>query len=344
MTVATKIRHAMAIYDTSAANIKQILTSFHNVNQIYENQHWVKTVTAEDIKLVFKLGHFIEKTVQKCDERNSREQFFGLLNVWGEKNQIVVYDYEFYAKMCDHLLVKFFKCRPLNERIIDIAVRMYTSLFSKDRLQAVLKDLIMTSASFEAISQFCVANKTIINVNNLKHQLILNEWIRDYENGNKDIILTLVKESLTSFKVENSLPVLLGILALEVKNPVTDLILQSILEKMLDRSILSKNFWLTITKTIDGNCLVQVCINYSEFLEYFCNFLIYLGSMMEEINSEWMTNSSISICPEITYNELKTIFITLCKHSLIENYVRNMLKEAEKCTDSKIWNEIKNKC
>ncbi|XP_008192068.1 uncharacterized protein Ufm1 isoform X1 [Tribolium castaneum] len=329
--------------DTSTANIKQILTSFHNISQIYENQQWVRTVTAEDIKQAFKLAHFIEKTVQKFDETNSRAQFFEMLKVWGGKNRVRVYEHEFYAKMCDHLLVKFFKCRALNEGVIDIAVRMYTSLFPKQRLQAVLKDLIMTSAAFEAVSQFCVANKTALNLNYLKHELILNEWLRDYESGNKEAVLTLIKESLTSFKVENCLPVLLGILALEVKNSVTDLILQSILEKMLDRSILSKTFWLTMTKTIDANCLAQVCTNYFEFLESLCNFLIYIGSMMEEKNSEWLPDPSISLCPEITYTELQLIFITLCKHSH-ENYVRSRLKEAENCTDSKIWNEIINKC
>lgn len=324
------------------ANIKQIFTSFHNVNQIFENQNWVKTATSEDIKTAFKLGHFVERTLTKMHEKDTTRQFFKSLKLWGDKNQF--YEPEFYSKICDHLLSKFFKCRSVNENVIDIAIRMYTSLYPKQRLQALLKDLIMTSASYDAIFQFCVTNKSVINTTHLRHELILNDWLRDFQNGHKDLIVSQITESLSSFKVENSLPILLGILALNVKNPVTTLILEKVLEKMPDRSILSKNFWLAMIKNVDFSCLCQVCTNYFDFLESLCNFLIYIGSMMEKTDSDWLSNSNISLCPEITYSELEMLFICLCKNLIIKNYVIDRLKEAEECTDSVIWNEIKTKC
>ncbi|XP_063911815.1 uncharacterized protein LOC135128709 isoform X1 [Zophobas morio] len=332
--------------DASTANIKQIITAFHNIISIYENDQWVKTVTSEDIKVAFKLGAFVEKAMCKFREQNSASHFLKGVKTWENYNTKVDYEEEFYAKVCDHLLLKFFKHKFVNENVIDVAVRMYTSLFPKERLEVVLKDLIMTSACFEAIFDFTVANKPIVNIGSVKYELVLQQWSKDFECDNKKIV-SLVADWLTSYKVQTCLPTFMGILALNVKNSVTKVILDGILEKMWDRSILSKNFWLAMFRNVESCCLLQVCCNYKEFFEPLCNFLIYVGGMMEQNNkNQWISNSSTSICPEISYNELETIFKCLCQSENLgmKEYVISRLSEAQECTDLSIWELIMHAC
>lgn len=346
MTVATKIMN-----ETSTANIKQILTAFDHVITICENHHWIKTVTSEDIKIAFKMACFVEKSMNKFHEQNCVPQFLNTLKLWGESNnRVVKHDQKFYSKVCDHLLLNFFKNENISENIIDVAVRMYTSLFPKERLQSVLKDLIMTSASFEAIFAFTVANKRAINVDKLKYELIAHDWCKKIENDDKDEIASLINDSLASYKVETSLSTLIGVLSLNLNHSVTKLILDKILEKMLDRSILSKNFWLTLVKNVDLVCLREVCVHYVEFLDSYCNFLIYIGGMMDEKKTndkvQWVSNPNMTLCPEITSSELESIITFLCQseNSTVKEYVINRLNEAQKYTDSSIWEHIRSKC
>lgn len=336
--------------DTSISNIKQILTAFDNIYSICQNSNWIKTVNAEDIKTTFKLGFFIEKTIATFSDQQTLPNFMQTLKVWGESNNKVFnYDYIYYSNICDHLLLKFFNAKTINQNILDIAVRMYTSLFTKQRLQMFIKNLLLKSASLEAIFDFTVVNKSLINLDNLQYELVLSEWIKDVENGHKENVATLITDLLSSYKIETSLTVLMGVLTIKSDSVPSELILNNILLKMLDRSILSKPFWLALVKNVDKICIGQVCVNYNEFLISLCNFLFYIGGMMEEkvIDGEicWCSDFSISLCPEISYSEIESIMEHLCSiNSQIKTYILTRLDEGAQHTDLFLWKHIMQKC
>lgn len=336
--------------ETSTSNIKQILAAFDNIHIICLSPNWTKTVTPEDIKTAFKLGFFIEKTMAKFSEQQTVPSFMNTLKLWGEtNNKVFSCDYIYYSNICDHLLLKFFNAKALNENIMDIAIRMYTSLFPTQRLQSFIKNLLLKSASLEAIFDFAVANKSLINVEKLQHELLLNEWIKEVENGRKEYVSALITDSLSSYKIEAFLPVLISILTIKSDSVPSELIIENILLKMLDRSILSKQFWLVLVKNVDKTCIGRVCVNYKEFLVSLCNFLFYIGGMMEEkvIDGEicWSSDLNISLCPEISYNEIESIIQYLCNvDSEIKMYILSRLNEGAQHTDLFLWKHIMQKC
>lgn len=329
--------------ETSEANIKQILTSFDTAIAIYENpSHWSGNVSVEDIKTAFKLGKFIEKTIKTFTEKNASPALMHSFTKWREsKNKTHTYTCQFYATICDSLLLKFFQNQTTNDKTLDAAVRMYTTLFPKERFKEVVKKIILDSATSEAIFDFSLANKPLLNTEKMRYKSILENWCLEINNGNIDKIKIVINDSLSSFKVENTLQFLIGVLVISESKQITEIILENLLENMKGRSVLHKKFWMSLFRNVNKEDLRLVCIKHRDFLVSLSDFLIYVGSMMEKNqNGDWITNPNICFCPDIGYDELVAILKLLCQLD-VKDYVMERLDEAKKVTELLIWAELR---
>lgn len=325
--------------DEIKSNITQLVNSFHNFDSLLDNTNWVKTVKLEDIKTVFKLGNFIEKASQHFSSQNTLQEFLSLYKIQhankdvGDRNYILA---------CDEVLKVFFRYENVPELTLDIVIRIYTSMYPRDRLQLALYDLMLTSNNLEALSEF-------VNVlpkeksREFEYYLNLCSW-NHLKDNKKDLYIYNIREQLSSFNLESNLKRLLGMLSLKViskkEEMVQNDILEIILEKMVERSILSSVFWYTLFHKIELDILCKVCENFGKFCHSLFSFIIYLGSMMDKDGDIWKSDPSKSVCPEISFYDLLVITKNIYKCN--SKFVLNELKEAKSDTGSAIWDEIKN--
>ncbi|XP_074039287.1 ubiquitin-fold modifier 1 isoform X1 [Leptinotarsa decemlineata] len=242
--------------ENASSNINQILTSYDTFINILEDPNWPKSAKVEDIKMSFKLGSFLEKTMKHFESQNSSDEFLDILGKWWkEKNRTKIYSTSFYSTACDELLMKFFRCENISENNLDVPVRIFTSIFPKNRMENVISKLILTAGYQEAVSDFVKIISDDKNFHDLQYHLKLQNWSELMETGKESYIREEVKEILTLYKVESLLHLIIGVLTLsdvsETEKLVQKIALQSILDKMLDRSILSKQFWTTLFKNVD---------------------------------------------------------------------------------------------
>lgn len=344
LTVTTK---GEVMDDNAVSNITQILTSFDNFVSILENPVWISTAKAEDIKNGFKLGSFIEKSLSHFRTKNFVSEFFNVLNQWWkrEKNQTKVYDEDYFQFACDKLLTTFFQYEESSEASLEIAIRVYTSIFPKDRLKKVISDLILTSSSQEAITDFTKANITNTELKDLEYNLALNSWSNILKTGRASDVRKEIEIKLSLSKVESQLQLLMGILSLssvtDSERLIQNIVLENLLQKMLDRSLLSKSFWSTMFKNLEMTYICRVCVNFNDFLVSLFNFIVYIGSMMKHEDGVWLSDETVSICPEITYHEvlncIKSIYNTNCS---LKQFVSERLIDAQENIDSPIWEKI----
>lgn len=329
-----------------SSNITQILSSFNLYISIYENESWVRTATTEEIKSAFKLSIFIEKTINHFITINTIEEFSDTLLAWQRKNNQTEQTANFFKFACNHLLRKFFTSFYVSDKTLDVGVRMYTSLLPRDRLEDFLNKIILDVGILEAVSEYFQLNHTQEHAKELEFRLKLNYWSKHCLK--KDALVAEINAHLSSYEIKTKLGLLIGILSLndvrENENFVQNLILEAILQKMLDRSILSKTFWFTLCKEIDVKYICVVCTKYSSFLERLLNFLVYIGSMMEQIQfgaiSIWKASDNISLCPEITYYDLLNIVECLDKTESLKNFIQNRLIDAKNNTELLLWDDI----
>ncbi|CAG9762429.1 unnamed protein product [Ceutorhynchus assimilis] len=317
-----------------SSNVSQVLKGFQRFSMNYENCLWPQNATVEDIKSMFKLGMFIEKSVETFKSREFFGQFLLLLDIWGRQNNIKIYSEEFYAIANDYLLQKLFKFPNIKETTLDIGVRVYTSLYPKQRFKDCIKILILKSSSTLAIADF--VNSSIKDKTCLQNNIILNKWSEYHKSGLKDVLKSEIETYLSSYHIEDKLPRLISILA-NNNNSENDkiklIILDCLVNKMGDRSSLSKTFWLALFKKVNLHHLTESCKHFPRFLESLLNFIEYIVAMMKRDDTndfcEWTSDSTISFCPEISYFELVICLKSLCHSDNVKNLVLKRLEQAK---------------
>lgn len=331
-------------------NIKEILTVFDRYHLLTENKNILKGASKENTKDYFKIAYFVEKAVADCNSKNCTDLFLETLRSWNASNgRTKIYSISVYSRACDHLLAGFFKCKSLRPSVVDVAVRMYTALLPRDRLENMLSALITTSLSCKTIADYAVQNKSIINCKELEARLLLNSWSEKLQIAETDHVKELITSMLSNYKVESSLAVLIKMLATRnacaSENNVKDLIADCIVKKMMDRSILSKAFWLALFSAVEQTDIAEACQAHHDFFVQLSNFIVYVGSMMNNTTSNgrnmWVGDPNISICPEITYSSL--LEITRCLYYYAEShklFLDFTLTQAEQNTGSLLWEQF----
>ncbi|XP_050307809.1 uncharacterized protein LOC126744436 isoform X1 [Anthonomus grandis grandis] len=332
--------------DDGASNVTQVLKAFHRFLQIYENPSWAKSVTTEEIKSAFKLGKFIESTVANFQEKEFSKRFFHLLELWLiDNNCHKFYTEFFFVEANNRLLEKLFKFPNIKESTLDIGVRIYTSMYPKERFQECIENLILKTNSNKAIADFVKA--CVTDSCSVEYSIILNKWSDYCKIGMKDQLKSEIDSYLSLYNVEENLPRLIGMLgskkSILVDNSGNEVILECLLNKMTDRSLLSKKFWLVLFQKLDMKDVTSTCKNYPTFFQSLFNFIEYIGGMMTKDQSElaeWKSDPSVSFCHEISYFELVVFLKSLSCESDLNIDVLNRLEKAKEFSNSDLWTQI----
>ncbi|KAL3267046.1 hypothetical protein HHI36_011188 [Cryptolaemus montrouzieri] len=122
----------------SIQDINQTLSSFELFINTYENfDKFLEEPSTEDIKNCFKLAHFIERTALHFESKDIIDRWMVLLHkrFENEGRNFSCYNAEFLKIACDQILGKFFEQQLADINVIDVCVRIYTSLLPKSRFQ-----------------------------------------------------------------------------------------------------------------------------------------------------------------------------------------------------------------
>lgn len=329
--------------DNCSSNITQIVTSFESFIKILEDSDWARVAKIEDIKSAFKLGSFIEKTMEHFRIQDSSEQFLNVLKKWlKSKNRTKVYSESFFATACDELIIKFFISTNISEQNLDIAVRVYTSIFPKKRFEEVLTRILLNAGNLEALSDYIKSNFNEEETKYFEYNIKLQNWDCLLQTGKLNCVKDEINNMLLPYNVNSFLYLLLGILSLNQEDKlVQNLVLNNVLEQMSLRTILTKEFWTTMFKSINIKIICDICKNFQEFLNSFLNFIVYIGSMMNKVGIHWRSDQNICSYPDIEYEEILNILSKLSKSSEdIEQLIVNRLNEAKQCSSANIWDEM----
>ncbi|KAH0999645.1 hypothetical protein HUJ04_006032 [Dendroctonus ponderosae] len=314
--------------ESGSPQVTQALKAFQRFRTLYEDPAWCKQASSDDIKSAFKLGHFVEKSVETFMEKGFFQQFLALLYVY-DINRL--WKKDFYELASDHLLTKLLKSPAATETTLDIGVRVYTSLYPHERFQKCLRECILSASSMRTIAEF--VSSSVPDPDHLESLLIVERWVQN-KNFKSEI-----ETYLSLYNVEEKLPRLVSILALNTEvlqrhKFVSDCILECLLKQMCDRSLMSKFFWLALFKKVNLLHLGQACINFPTLLESLLNFIEYFGSLMIKQLQSWTTSSSVSYCYEISYKELVALLTALCSHQDSKHLIFAKLKRAQEFSNA----------
>lgn len=326
------------------SNITQIIHSYEHFIQRYENEAWFKSVTLEDIKNLFKDGASIEKYTESLKAKDCLMDFEQAINTYlSSKNRIKCYEMNFYLNACDYLLAKILRSKYLNANLVDVAIRMYTTMYPQDRFEKVLSTILSKAFSFNAIYNHtlnCNIEKT-----EFESTLILNQLSNLIIYGKLEIMNEKVEQLLANYKIESNFPIVLQILNLDdLKNHekiVQKFILNQLILKMQARSVIIKPFWLALFKNTEKTLLLKTSSKYLNFCEGLLNIIVYIGSMMnsEIVNNvaKWVSDSEMSICPEISFEDLVSVLDVLYSDTKLKFVVKRKLEDAFVSTSCKLW-------
>lgn len=333
----------MSTAEETKDNIGEVLKIIDSLHTVLISDIPVLNVDKEDIKNYFKMGHFVEKTIENVQIKGITNQFLSVLNK--SYPHTIVYDVDFYSHACDHLLSKFLKCKSLNPSILDAAIRMYMTFQSKERLENTLQTLILQTASCTNLLEFVIDNKDSIDSKELESRILLSVWSKELKTGDNDTLDNAIQSMLLSYRIQTSLPVLVKALALhDISNDeckVIRIILDVLVKKMSERSISMKDFWLTFFKIINKHDIVLSAKNHENFFLELCNFIVYFGSMMNK-ESTWVCDPKISVCPELSYSDLLEMIKYFRDFSIdLKNHMRHIVEDAKFNTGSLLWDDVK---
>ncbi|XP_076251140.1 ubiquitin-fold modifier 1 isoform X1 [Rhynchophorus ferrugineus] len=334
--------------EKASSNITQILASFETFLKIYQDPSWTKQCTPETIKFAFKTGHFLEKCIDKFRDKQYLPEFMKLLELWCHKNNLKSYNQDFFKNANEQILLKVFRTSGVNENTLDIAIRIFCSIYDKPRLKEFLSQLILTSSSINAITDF--VNISMSENSDLKHVILLNKWNDLLNVGQEEALKSEIDNWLSLYKVEERLPNILCMLCAKIPSnqldTIKNLIMDSLLSKMGDRSILSKNFWITLFKRTDKGNIAKLSSIYKPFLDSLWSFIEYTGSMFQRdtIHSfEWKSDPILSIYPEIDYFDLFNVLKAICSFSSTNTqYIFAKLEQAKDNSNEDLWIEMEN--
>lgn len=338
-----------ATHETVLSDIKQNLDTFEKYINLYELDNWLKSIVVEDIKIAFKLASLIEKIVRTLEKDNCTSIFQTILDLTLQsKNHTKLYQLRFFIAASDHLLYKFFTNPSIAINKIDIAVRMYTTLNRKERFKQFLHNLILKSASCTAVVNYSIENKDNINIKQLECRLIQKNWTRDIGRGQMDHLKINITNMLSSYKIEKCLPILIIILTLprisKEDNQLNKFILDTLVSKMLDTSMLSKKFWYSLFNHVESKYVAIICDQYDDLLDALFAFIIYIGCMMncviENEVMKWSGDPS-SVCPDLTYENLVSLIKSLSNYnSKLHKYVNERICKSKEGINSHLWTQI----
>nr|XP_021195937.2 uncharacterized protein LOC110380317 isoform X1 [Helicoverpa armigera] len=303
------------------AVVQQFLNFFQDYIDLCQLDNWPDNDTTEaELRNALLISQHVERSLDRLQKRNVINKFLSVLNSHNETSNSLI-------KNCltdpPKYIIK--KIIDSNTKInqLDIGFRIFLEIFSEDKLENCLTELMLEAASKETLLRN-VSNKVgkdqILKFKSQVLLLELNTCQSDIQsllnNCNQDIVELLVVCLLNN----------------EPKYcKAVKLIADGILNIVISKDITSKNFWRMLFK-VDSQYFIEMCVDNSDIFTYIVEALADCGKLLRE----GMSSESFYI--ELNYSELVGVVQKICSNECLKSQFFDIVQNYDH--DLQYWRKI----
>ncbi|XP_053616448.1 uncharacterized protein Ufm1 isoform X1 [Plodia interpunctella] len=281
-----------------AAVLRQFLDFFQDFLCLCQTENWPTNETSEEeIKNAFVIANHIESCLNKLHKKDIVTEFLTIL----QSEQ----DFpDYFLKTCfadpqNYVLKKIIQSQT---KIIqmDIAFKIFLEMFSKEKLEKCLADIMLETASKETLLRHIPNEIPKEKILEFKSQILLSELnscehpkdvLLDMFNAlNQDnmnlLVISIINKDVTYLKSVNS-----------IVNVFTDVISR--------KSYINKSLWKYLF-SVDEKYFLQLCIDHMDLFKLIVRALVDCGRLLKE------NMSAEFFYIDLTYTQLVGVVKRIC--------------------------------
>ncbi|XP_075982078.1 ubiquitin-fold modifier 1 isoform X1 [Anticarsia gemmatalis] len=302
------------------AVIQQFLNFFQDYIDLCQSNNWPDNDTSEEeIKNAFLISQHIEKCLDKLHKKGLVTEFMSALN-----------DSENISDLLKDCLVdppKYILKKIINSNTkinqMDVGFRLFLELFSEDKLEGCLADLMLEAASKETLLKNLDKEIPHDRILKFKSEVLLSE-LCNCDSGVIDLI-----KNCSQATVEVLVVSLLNNDS-QYQNAVK-LIADAFLCVVISKDIVFKQFWRQLFK-VDDRYLIEMCLENSDIFTYIVEALSDCCKLIREC----MTAESFYI--DLSKEELDGIVQKIYTNECLKSQFLDIVQTYD--SDVSYWQNI----
>ncbi|XP_060806348.1 uncharacterized protein LOC106142195 isoform X1 [Amyelois transitella] len=298
-----------------AAVVHQFLDFFQDFVQLCQSENWPKNeTTEEEMKNAFLVANHIETCLNKLHEKDIVTDFLALL----QKD----HDFpNFFLKTCladppKYVLKKIIQS-PTKVSQMDIGFKLFLEMYSKEKLEMCLTDLMLETASKETLLRNLTKEIPKEKILEFKSLILLSEL--NHCEDPKDILSDMFK----NLNQDNMTLLVLSVLSKDVKyHKSVNSIVNTFIDVISRKSPNNKSLWKHLFN-IDDKIFVQLCLQHADLFKLIVRSLADCGRLLRE------NMSAEFFYIDITYSQLMSVVQTICKDNNLKIEFFDVIGDAD---------------
>lgn len=303
------------------AVIQQFLNFFQDYIDLCQSQNWPDNDTSEtELKNAFIISQHVEKCLDKLQKKGVINEFLSVLH-----NNEDISNNIFKNSLSDPPKYILKKIINSNTKIVqmDVGFKLFLELFSEDRLEKCLTELMLEAASKETLLQ------------NLSNEIPKNRILK----FKSDILLT----ELTSYNLDtlelfnNCNQAMVELLVVSLLNneqkyvAAVKQIADAFLSVVVSEDNTYKSFWRQLLK-VDDKYFLEMCLENSDIFMYVIKAVSDCGKLLKE----GMSAESFYI--DLGQLELENVVKRICSNHCLKSQFFEIVKGYD--SDINFWENM----
>ncbi|XP_049878490.1 uncharacterized protein LOC126375555 isoform X1 [Pectinophora gossypiella] len=295
------------------AVVRQFLDFFQDFLNLCQQESWPDNETNEqEIKNAFLIATHIEKCLDRLQKQDLISEFLSTLNSHQDSSKLFLKNC--FADPPKYILKKIINSNTKINKM-DVGIKVFLQLFSVEKLETCLTDLMLEAASKETLLRNLSTEISRENILKFKSQLLLSQL-----NSSEDS-----KDSLLGFlNGSNQDMIELLVVSLLNKDYKYNLAIQNILniltQSLSSKDCKDKSLWKHIFK-VNDDYLRKVCLEHGALFKLLTSGLLDCGKLLRE----QMSMKYFYI--ELTYSELVVIVQKICQDENLKYEFFDIIRE-----------------
>ncbi|XP_047515738.1 uncharacterized protein LOC125056600 [Pieris napi] len=303
---------------------QQFLNVFQDYLNLCQLGNWPNNETCcTEIKNAFLITIHIEKCLDRLQQLSLIHDFFAVLGNSNDKQDFVL-------KNClgdpPKFILRKIIASSVKIDILDSAIKIFLELFSAEKLESYLSDLMLEASSIQMLLCNMSVQIPKDKLLALKSKFILSEL---YEMEDSQAVVIDMINNCTKDVLEMLIISMLNS-SIELSNTVNSIV-NAFLSVMTIKNSSKKLFWKMLLETEDVH-LLKLCLNHVDLFRKISKALFDCGKLLRE------NMSAEFFYIDLTYSELIRITRKICNHDNLKSEFMGFVFELNE--DVSFWENI----
>lgn len=301
--------------------VRQFLNFFQDFIHLCQKRNWPNNdTTPEEIRNAFLMAQHIEKCLDKFQKRLLIDEFLSLVN--NKENTSSLFLKNCLSDPPKYILKKIINSSA-NISQVDVGFTIFLELYSEQKLEVCLSDLMLEAASKETLLKCLKTDVPKEFLLEFKTNFLLSE-VKDKNKTTK-----VIEDMLNKCTKDNMELLVQCILCKDLKyDKAVDIITEAFVSYMDGKTVSRKTSWKLFFDT-DEEKFLQLCLNHSDIFKVVATALVDVGECLR--NEMSLEHFYI----ELTYSDLVKIVQMICKNDNLKLEFLDIV--AEKNVDFEFW-------